>query len=184
MNPRTSLFVISAIVSIFITAGCPQKAPTESAGDSAQESASATGLPGPVAIPIRETVTDAQVKLSWGAMPGATAYAVHFGTASDPPFVRTIATTSTTIADLQYCNTYYWRIEAIYVQGRGASAVESFRTFCPADAPAVPHYPAPANRAAAVPQLPTLSWNATAKGFTRWLAASATRGKQRPSLPG
>ncbi len=66
--------------------------------------------------------------LFWGAMPGATSYDVHFGTAATPPLVINTTDNWYVPGTLAASTTYYWQIATHNSAGATPSAVWSFTT--------------------------------------------------------
>lgn len=107
--------------------------------------------------------------LNWIAFPGATSYALQFGTDS------TFATTSindTTITgtskflSLAINTTYYWRMKATATSGVSAWSPRWTFTTVPNAPAAAPVLASPTQGAIGVPQTTTISWNAVSGATT------------------
>lgn len=150
-------------VTLLLAGGCPQSTAPPTDSSSTPPPVVQPSLQSPIVIPVTNLVRTTEAPVAWGAVPGATSYAVYFGKDPNPPFLRNIVTTGTTFTNLDVCSTYYWRIDAIYSTGSAPSSISSFQTACPTDLPGTPRYPAPANLTVGVDQRPTLTWAAAAK---------------------
>lgn len=109
-------------------------------------------------------------ELSWTAGSGATAHAVYFGTDSTPDeseYQGNQAGTTYDPGSLSQSTTYYWRIDEVNGFGTTTGTVWSFTTSAPSSGgggggssgkPARASSPTPADKAAGVSAVPTLSW--------------------------
>ena len=94
--------------------------------------------------------------LTWSSS-GASAYDVHFGTASNPSVVATTTGASYSPPTLMNNTKYYWKIVARNSCGGSTTgSVWSFTTACVASG--TPAAPTPSNGATGVSTSPTLSW--------------------------
>jgi GH35 family endo-1,4-beta-xylanase len=66
--------------------------------------------------------------LSWTPGFGAISHDVYFGTSSPPPFMGNKTTTTFDPGTMDYCTTYYWRIDEINTRGTTMGAAWSFIT--------------------------------------------------------
>jgi hypothetical protein len=73
--------------------------------------------------------------LSWNALAGATSYDVYFGTSSQPSLVASGSAITYAPGTLNAGTTYYWQVVAHESGGATASAVWSFSTPAPQQAP-------------------------------------------------
>ncbi len=150
-SANTANFSISDVRK-FITAS-PLTAPT-------------LGTPSALALEVSITPT-----LAWSGVTNAEGYSIQI--AADAAFAAIVYSGTTTevsntvLSPLSYNTTYYWRVKATKTNGLDASVWSAVRSFT-TKVLSIPVLALPADNAAGVPILPTLSWGAVpvSEGYT------------------
>ncbi|MCG3128382.1 MAG: hypothetical protein CHACPFDD_03270 [Phycisphaerae bacterium] len=158
--------LLSVTAAAAVLAGCPTN--TDLADNSADSSQHASdvepgnnSIPAPGRLSPGERVDGTSTTLRWNASGAPDYYALHLGTENPPHFLYNLTSTSYSADGLALCATYFWRVDAHWLDGRSAaSEVYSFRTACPADKPDAPLNPSPAHDDVGVPLGTALNWSA------------------------